>query len=103
MSKETGANTGVGLGVGVEVEVGVGIGMKVTTDADRVTVFITVSGSGGGAALEEGAGLGGAEEGYIRVKQSTHKKEVRKMCHEEKRLEDRTKRRKQKERIDMGA
>jgi hypothetical protein len=50
------------------------VGVKVTTDADRVTVFITVSGSGGGAALEEGTGLGGAEGGYIGVKQSTHKK-----------------------------
>jgi hypothetical protein len=50
------------------------VGVKVTTDADRVTVFITVSGSGGGAALEEGTGLGGAEGGYIEVKQSTHKK-----------------------------
>jgi hypothetical protein len=37
----------------------------VTTDTDRVTVCITVSRSGGGAALEEGARLGGAEEGYI--------------------------------------
>ena len=48
---------------------GSGVGVKVTTDADIVTVCTTVSGSGGGA-LEEGTGLGGAEEGYIRVKPS---------------------------------
>jgi len=74
----------------------------VTTDADRVTVLITVSGSGGGGAMEEGTGLGGAKEGYIKVKQSTRKEqEAGNMYHAEKKVQDKTKRVRQNEQTDI--